>query len=149
MSPGIKVCRTWLVGCSTVTVIDDQAKGRAGTPVAPLTSVEVRDQLESLLERDLLGPWDGPEEELAPGTSPAERYLLGRLVPHAPQPGARSGDIRAWKLATTSFPAAVVPLVVPGEWTPGPVLDMARLGSPELARDELAASAGARLPDLA
>ena len=47
----------------------------------PATSFEVRAELESLLERDLLGPWDGPEEELPPGTSPAERYLLGRLVP--------------------------------------------------------------------
>ncbi|MGH3274747.1 MAG: DISARM system helicase DrmA, partial [Streptosporangiaceae bacterium] len=48
---------------------------------APATSFEVRAELEQLLERDLLGPWDGPEEELPPGSSPAERYLLGRLVP--------------------------------------------------------------------
>ena len=45
------------------------------------TSFGVRAELEDLLERDLLGPWDGPEEELPPRTSPAERYLLGRLVP--------------------------------------------------------------------
>ena len=45
------------------------------------TSYEVRAEFETLLERDLLGPWDGPEEELPPGTPPAERYLLGRLVP--------------------------------------------------------------------
>lgn len=69
--------------------MDDPAEARAGTP---LTSVEVRDQLEALLERDLLGPWDGPEEELPPGTSPAERYLLGRLVPHAPRPEMRGDD---------------------------------------------------------
>ena len=49
------------------------------TPEA--TSFQVRAELEDLLERDLLGPWDGPEEELPPGTSPAERYMLGRLVP--------------------------------------------------------------------
>ena len=48
------------------------------------TSYEVRAELEQLLERDLLGPWDGPDEELLPGTPPAERYLLGRLVPHRP-----------------------------------------------------------------
>jgi hypothetical protein len=48
------------------------------------TSFQVRAELENLLERDLLGPWDGPEEELPPGTSPAERYLLGRLVPRLP-----------------------------------------------------------------
>jgi hypothetical protein len=52
------------------------------------TSYQVRTELEELLERDLLGPWDGPDEELPPGTAPAERYLLGRLVPSAPQAGA-------------------------------------------------------------
>ena len=56
----------------------------AGEPVVTtpdVTSFQVRAELEDLLERDLLGPWDGPEEELPPGTSPAERYMLGRLVP--------------------------------------------------------------------
>ena len=56
----------------------------------PATSFEVRAELEDLLERDLLGPWDGPEAELPPGTSPAERYLLGRLVPR-PSPEAPDG----------------------------------------------------------
>ncbi|MEW1959572.1 DISARM system helicase DrmA [Kineococcus sp. NPDC059986] len=46
-----------------------------------VTSFQVRAELEDLLERDLLGPWDGPEEELPPHDTPAERYLLGRLVP--------------------------------------------------------------------
>lgn len=59
---------------------------------ASAISTEVRAELEDLLERDLLGPWDGPEEELPPGTLPAERYLLGRLVPQvtsgAPAPPA-------------------------------------------------------------
>lgn len=45
------------------------------------TSYQVRAELEKLLERDLLGPWDGPQEELPAGISPSERYLLGRLVP--------------------------------------------------------------------
>jgi len=39
-------------------------------------------------------------------------------------------------LTTTCFPAAEVPLVVPGH-VPGLVLDTSALGSPELARDEL------------
>jgi len=52
------------------------------------SSYEVRTELEDLLERDLLGPRDGPDEELPPGTSPAERYLLGRLVPSTPRSGA-------------------------------------------------------------
>ncbi len=45
------------------------------------TSYDVRAELESLLERDLLGPRDGQHEELPPGMPPAERYLVGRLVP--------------------------------------------------------------------
>ncbi len=53
----------------------------AGRDAQPVTSYDVRAEFESLLERDLLGPWDEPNEELPPGTSPAERYLLGRLVP--------------------------------------------------------------------
>jgi hypothetical protein len=56
------------------------------------TSYEVRAEFEDLLERDLLGPWDGPEEELPPGTSPAERYLLGRLVPRLPPPPHEQAD---------------------------------------------------------
>jgi hypothetical protein len=44
-------------------------------------SFDVREDLQVLLERDLLGPWDGDEEELPPGVPPAERYILGRLVP--------------------------------------------------------------------
>ncbi|HEX3426402.1 MAG TPA: DISARM system helicase DrmA [Acidimicrobiales bacterium] len=58
------------------------------TTTTPVGSFEVRAELERLLERDLLGPWDGPEEELPPGSSPAERYLLGRLVPRRNLPAA-------------------------------------------------------------
>ncbi|WP_433223415.1 DISARM system helicase DrmA [Microtetraspora malaysiensis] len=56
-----------------------------------ITSFEVREKLEDLLQRDLLGPWGGPEEELLAGTSPAERYLLGRLVPRD-APAASTSD---------------------------------------------------------
>src|SRR5450759_3198902 len=48
---------------------------------AASTSFDVRAELEALLERDLLGPRDGPDEELPPGVPPAERSLVGRLVP--------------------------------------------------------------------
>lgn len=57
-----------------------------------MTSVAVRDELESRLERDLLGPWDGPEEELPPKVQPAERYLVGRLVPAVPPPREADDD---------------------------------------------------------
>ena len=42
---------------------------------------EVREELAGILARDLLGPWAGPEEELAPGSNPRERYLVGVLGP--------------------------------------------------------------------
>jgi hypothetical protein len=63
--------------------------GQDAAVANPKTSVAVRDELEDRLKRDLLGPWDGLEEELPPGVLPAERYLLGRLVPFegAPQAG--------------------------------------------------------------
>jgi hypothetical protein len=54
------------------------------TGTQDLTGYDVRARLEDLLERDLLGPWDGPTEELPPGTTPGGRYLLGRLVPRRP-----------------------------------------------------------------
>jgi hypothetical protein len=59
------------------------------------TAYDVRAEFEDLLERDLLGPADGPNEELPPGTSPGERYLLGRLVPRRPpaqEPRAAEGE---------------------------------------------------------
>jgi hypothetical protein len=45
-------------------------------------SYQVRDELQELLERDLLGPWDGPTEDFAPEASgPRDRYLVGMLGP--------------------------------------------------------------------
>ncbi|HZV49573.1 MAG TPA: DISARM system helicase DrmA [Candidatus Dormibacteraeota bacterium] len=46
-----------------------------------LTSPRVRDALEEILERDLLGPWDGPEEELPGDQGPRSRYLVGMVAP--------------------------------------------------------------------
>ncbi|MFI7080621.1 DISARM system helicase DrmA [Micromonospora sp. NPDC049903] len=46
------------------------------------TSYQVRDELEELIGRDLLGPWDGEQEEFRPGAmGPRERYLVGMLGP--------------------------------------------------------------------
>lgn len=59
-----------------------------------VTGSDVRQELECLLERDLLGPWDGPTEELPPGVTPGERYLLGKLVPkrdEGEEPGESQG----------------------------------------------------------
>lgn len=48
----------------------------------PGTPYQVRDELQDLIARDLLGPWDGDLEvlpEKVPG--PGDRYLVGRLSP--------------------------------------------------------------------
>lgn len=48
----------------------------------PATSYEVRDKLGALIERDLLGPWDGPNEQLPPRSQgPRDRYVVGMLGP--------------------------------------------------------------------
>jgi hypothetical protein len=57
-----------------------------------VTSYQVRAELEDLLVRDLHGPWDGIWEELPPGTKPAERYMLGRLVPRERPADAPGGN---------------------------------------------------------
>jgi hypothetical protein len=52
------------------------------------SSYEVRGELQQLVERDLLGPWDGPEEQFAPrARGPRDRYLVGML---GPRPAAKS-----------------------------------------------------------
>ncbi len=58
------------------------------------SSVQVRDELERLTARDLLGPWGEPDEELQAGSSPSERYILGVLHPKGSklEPGLGDGD---------------------------------------------------------
>jgi hypothetical protein len=43
------------------------------------SKVEVRQDLEELIVRDLLGPWDGEDERIK--ASPKSRYLVGMLAP--------------------------------------------------------------------
>jgi hypothetical protein len=67
----------------------------AAQDFAEASSYQVRDELVDLVERDLLGPWDGELEVLAPRSAgPGERYLVGRLGPrHDPKSGAEAaGD---------------------------------------------------------
>jgi hypothetical protein len=46
------------------------------------TSFQVRDELQDLVERDLLGPWGGEEETFPKrAMGPRERYLVGMLGP--------------------------------------------------------------------
>lgn len=46
------------------------------------TSLDVRGEIETLVRRDLLGPWGGPTETFRRGAmGPRERYLVGLLGP--------------------------------------------------------------------
>src|SRR5690554_1861458 len=59
-------------------------------PFAHATSFQVRDAFQRLIERDLLGPWDGEHERFEPkARGPRDRYLVGMLGPrhHASQKG--------------------------------------------------------------
>jgi hypothetical protein len=48
----------------------------------PASSYQVRDELQELIGRDLLGPWDGETEQFRSGAmGPRERYLVGMLGP--------------------------------------------------------------------
>ncbi|MGI9001693.1 MAG: DISARM system helicase DrmA [Pseudonocardia sp.] len=60
----------------------------------PATSYAVRDDLETLIRADLLGPWDGENEEFAPrAMGSRERYLVGMLGPkHAPTSSRDEAD---------------------------------------------------------
>ncbi|MBX6356444.1 MAG: helicase, partial [Micromonosporaceae bacterium] len=49
---------------------------------AEASSYQIRDELQALVERDLLGPWGGDHEQFPPGAmGPRERYLVGMLGP--------------------------------------------------------------------
>lgn len=60
---------------------------------ADASSFQVRDELEDLVRRDLLGPWDGELEEFAPrAMGPRERYLVGMLGPKQREKVKGTGD---------------------------------------------------------
>jgi hypothetical protein len=61
---------------------------------AEASSYQVRDELEQLIARDLLGPWDGEFEEFEPrAPGPLERYLVGRIGPkHVPRSTLDAAD---------------------------------------------------------
>ncbi|NHD15998.1 MULTISPECIES: DISARM system helicase DrmA [unclassified Actinopolyspora] len=47
-----------------------------------VSGVQVREEFQEIVVRDLLGPWNGDTEQLPPGSSgPRERYLVGMLGP--------------------------------------------------------------------
>jgi hypothetical protein len=61
---------------------------------AAASSYQVRDELAGLIERDLLGPWDGELEAFPPRSpGPCERYLVGRLGPrHDPRSSREAAE---------------------------------------------------------
>lgn len=69
------------------------------TGESPTTAAQVREELVDLIARDLVGPWDGPDETIV-GT-PRARYLAGALAPISLLDGATqaaassSGDSEA------------------------------------------------------
>ncbi len=77
----------------------------AGNPLdvpqdfAPAGSFEVRDALQELVRRDLLGPWGPDDERFGPrAMGPRERYLVGMLGPKRSLLSARE---RADEMADT------------------------------------------------
>src|SRR5690606_32859338 len=73
----------------TLTGALDQHPLDAPQRFAPANSYQVRDELEELIRRDLLGPWGGEHEQFPPGAmGPRERYLVGALGPR-PRPRSR------------------------------------------------------------
>ncbi len=69
----------------------------------PVTSFEVRDAFQELVERDLLGPYDGDFEELPLGSNgPRDRYLVGML---GPKPSPKRVEEDAGELPETEIGA--------------------------------------------
>jgi hypothetical protein len=67
----------------------DGSQGFRGT-----ASYVVREELQALVQRDLLGPWDGETEQFPPrAQGPRERYLVGMLGPkHSPESTTKQAD---------------------------------------------------------
>jgi hypothetical protein len=59
---------------------------------AAASSYQVRDELQGIIARDLLGPYEGAEEQFPPNAmGPRERYLVGMLGPKVAMSG-QGGD---------------------------------------------------------
>src|SRR5688500_15754031 len=66
------------------------------TTVVPAPSLHVRAEIERLLGKDLVGPWeDDPYEVLPQGATPGERYILGVLSPRGSVLDAGLTDVSA------------------------------------------------------
>lgn len=69
------------------------------TDASVVSSAQVRGELLDLLRRDLVGPWDGPTEEII-GT-PRARYLAGALAPISLLDGQASSPVSSGEPAKT------------------------------------------------
>lgn len=71
--------------------------------VDSVTGYQARAELEDMIERDLLGPWDGLTEELPAGTTPgASAIFSASSSPAAPTGRSRSPTLRKRPRTTTS-----------------------------------------------
>lgn len=61
----------------------EQTQSQAGPVLGVPDAARIRDELADLVVRDLHGPINGPEEELA--ESPSDWYVIGRLAPSGTQ----------------------------------------------------------------
>ncbi|GAA0909943.1 DISARM system helicase DrmA [Virgisporangium aurantiacum] len=82
---------------------------------ADATSFQVRDELEALVRKDLLGPWDGDTEVFRPSAmGPRERYLVGML---GPRPRAK-GDSPAQDIEVSTAQGDAKEAELPEVMTP-------------------------------
>ena len=70
------------------------------------SSREIRDELDALLRRDLLGPWDGEAETITGSVGPRDRYITGLLAPldvaEGDDPGRDDEDLDAGEFGDES-----------------------------------------------
>ena len=75
------------------------------------SSREIRDELDVLLRRDLLGPWDGETELITGSVGPRDRYITGLLAPldvaEDDDPGRDDEDLDAGEFGEEGEAAAL------------------------------------------
>jgi hypothetical protein len=111
----------------------------------PASSYQVRGELQQLVRRDLLGPWDGEEEQLASrGMGPRERYLVGMLGPKQARAASSAGASLPETDATASgdlqdadLPDVVTPQALGRMWASSMGLSCAVSATGEDAAQEL------------
>src|ERR1035437_4509698 len=90
---------------NSVGVDTERTSQSSSTGTLLLSHHNMRDQLHSIVMRDLLGPCEGTDEEL--DERPRDRYLVGMLAPRSRRsniesfPAEAAGDIAGVSTAAT------------------------------------------------